>query len=168
VGGLEFSIAERQAERAWRRLRDAGVAGQVSSVPLPASRSRGSHVLVVASFERTRSGHGAVGEQGRDPERTADAAVGELVAFLDGRAAVDAHLGDQLLLPAALVAAGRVARPPGVDLGTAYTVAKVTRHLTTNADVIRRFLPVEIEIAGAEGEEGAVAVRPAPRTSPGA
>jgi len=168
VAGLDFSVAERQAERAERRLREAGVLGAVRSIPLPTGSSRGSHVLVVASFERTRSGHGATGEQGREPERTADAAVGAFARFLDGRAAVDPRLGDQLLLPAALVAAGRIARPPGVASSTVYTVSEVTRHLTTNAQVVRAFLPVEVAVTGDEGGEGTVAVGPRDRarTSP--
>ncbi len=160
VGGLDFAVAERQAARAERRLRSAGVAAQVRSVPMPAARSRGSHVLVVASFERFRSGHGAVGDQGRNPEATADAAVGAFERFLDGRAAVDPHLGDQLLHPAALRAAGRVPGPPGLDLSTVFTVSEITRHLLTNAEVIRLFLPVEIDVEGAPGEPGTVAVRP--------
>ena len=168
VASLDFSVAERQAERAERRLREAGVLGAVRSIPLPTGSSRGSHVLVVASFERTRSGHGATGEQGREPERTADAAVGAFARFLDGRAAVDPRLGDQLLLPAALVAAGRIARPPGVASSTVYTVSEVTRHLTTNAQVVRAFLPVEVAVTGDEGGEGTVAVGPRDRarTSP--
>jgi len=160
VAGLDFPVAERQAERAERRMREAGVLGQVRSVPLPTGPSRGSHVLVVARFERTRSGHGATCEQGREPERTADAAVGAFARFLDGHAAVDPNLGDQLLLPAALVAAGQVPRPAGVESGTLYTVSEMTRHLATNAEVIRAFLPVEIETLGEEGGEGTVAVRP--------
>ena len=160
VAGLDFSVAERQAERADRRLREAGVLAQVRSIPLPAGTSRGSQVLVVGRFERTRSGHAATGEQGREPERTADAAAEAFARFLDGRAAVDPHLGDQLLLPAALTAAGRVPRPAGLDPGTTYTVSDVTRHLATNAEVVRAFLPVEVSISGAEGGEGTVEVRP--------
>ena len=168
VAGLDFSVAERQAERAERRMREAGVLCQVRSVPLPTGSSRGSHVLVVASFERTRSGHGATGEQGRDAERTADAAVEAFGRFLDSRAAVDPKLGDQLLLPVALVAAGRIARPPGVASSTVFTVSEVTRHLTTNAEVIRAFLPVEVVVTGDEGGEGTVEVGPPgqARTSP--
>jgi RNA 3'-terminal phosphate cyclase (ATP) len=41
-----------------------------------------------------------------------------------------------------------------------YTVSEVTKHLTTVADVIRRFLDVEIAIVGREGDEGEVRVQP--------
>ncbi len=73
---------------------------------------------------------------------------------------MDRHLGDQLLLPAALVAARLVAPPPGVVPATRFTVSAVTKHLTTNADVIRRFLDVELSILGKEEEEGEVRIQP--------
>jgi RNA 3'-terminal phosphate cyclase (ATP) len=158
AGGVEFSVAERLAERGERRMRDRGVVCPARAIPMPSGRSRGSHVLVLARFDRAVTGHGATGESGRDPERTADAAVAAFGRFLDTRAAVDPHLGDQLLVPAALVAAGLAPRPPGLDLATRYTVSEVTSHLRTNAEVIRRFLPVEISVDGADGAEGTVVV----------
>jgi RNA 3'-terminal phosphate cyclase (ATP) len=160
VAGLGYDVAERQAARALRALRDAGVAAQAERVPVPARGSRGGHVLVVASFERTRAGFGAVGARDRSPEETADLAVNEFRAYLSGGAAVDPHLGDQLLLPAALVASGLIPPPPGVIPATRYTVSRVTKHLTTNAAVIRRFLDVDISIVGREESDGEVRVQP--------
>jgi RNA 3'-terminal phosphate cyclase (ATP) len=160
VGGLGYEIADRQASRALRALRGAGIAAQAQRVPVPARLSKGGHVLVVSTFERTRSGHGAVSARERTPEQVADDAVNAFRAHLAGGGAVDRHLGDQLLLPAALSAAGLVPSPPGVVPATRYTVAAITRHLTTNAAVIRRFLDVEISILGREEEEGEVRVQP--------
>ncbi|ABS26331.1 RNA 3'-terminal phosphate cyclase [Anaeromyxobacter sp. Fw109-5] len=160
VCGLGFEVAERQAARAMRLLRDAGISAQAERVPLPSRASRGGHVLVVSTFQRGRAGHGAVGEPDRSPEETAEEAVRDFRAYLEGGAALDRHLGDQLLLPAALLAAGLVPAAPGVVPTTRYTVHAVTKHLTTNADVIRRFLDVEIAITGGEGEEGDVRVQP--------
>jgi RNA 3'-terminal phosphate cyclase (ATP) len=160
VGGLGFEIADRQASRALRSLRAAGIAAQAQRVPVQAPLSKGGHVLVVSTFERTRSGHGAVSARERSPEQIADDAVGAFRAHLAGGAAVDRHLGDQLLLPAALAAAGLVPAPPGIVPSTRYTVAAITRHLTTNAAVIRRFLDVEIAVLGREEEEGEVRVQP--------
>jgi RNA 3'-terminal phosphate cyclase (ATP) len=160
VGGLGYEIADRQASRALRSLRAAGIAAEAQRVPMQAPRSKGGHVLVVSTFERTRSGHGAVSARERTPEQTADDAVGAFRDHLAGGGAVDRHLADQLLLPAAIVAAGLVPSPPGVVPFTRYTVAAVTRHLTTNAAVIRRFLDVELSIVGREEEEGEVRVQP--------
>jgi RNA 3'-terminal phosphate cyclase (ATP) len=160
IGGLGFDVAERQAARALRLLREAGIAAQAERVPVPAHASRGGHVLVVGLFERTRGGSGAVSGRERSPEQTADLAVQGFKDYLSGRAAVDRHLGDQLLLPAALLAAGLISPPPGVVPATRYTVSAVTKHLTTNAKVIRRFLDVEIAVLGREEGEGEVRVQP--------
>ena len=158
--GVDFAVGERQASRAERRLRANGVSCEASAVPMPGGPSRGAHLLVVARFERIRSGHSATNEGGREPDRTADAAVAAFSRFLDGRGAVDPHLADQILVPAALVASGRVPRPAGVDRSTRFTVGEVTRHLLTNAGIVRTFLPVEVVVDGVEGGEGEVRVRP--------
>ncbi len=160
VAGLPFDIAERQAARALRRLRDMGIAAEAQCLPVPARLSRGSHLLLVAAFERTRTGHGVLGEKGKPAEAVADGAVDGFSSLLRGRSAVDRHLGDQLLLPAALAAAGLLHPPEGVVPSSRYTVSAVTRHLTTNAEVIRRFLDVAIAIEGRLDEEGEVAVQP--------
>ncbi len=159
VAGLGFQVAERQAARAQRRLREMGINGEAQCVPVPCHRSHGSHVLVVSSFERTRAAHGAIGD-GQTPEAIADEALSSFGSFLAGGAAVDRHLGDQLLLPAALAAARLIPAPPGIVPATHYRVAAVTKHLTTSADVIRRFLEVEIAVIGREEDEGEVRVQP--------
>ncbi len=160
VGGLGFEFADRQAARALKRLREAGISAEAERVPVPAHASKGGHVLIVSTFERTRAGHGAVSARERSPEQIAEDAVGAFRSHLAGGAAVDRHLGDQLLIPAALLAAGHVPPPPGIVPVTRYSVAAVTKHLTTNADVIRRFLDVEIAILGREEGEGEVRVQP--------
>jgi len=160
VGGLGYEVADRQAARALRGLREAGIHAQAERVPVQARLSKGSHVLIVSTFERTRAGHGAVSARERSPEQVADAAVRAFRDHLARGAAVDRHLGDQLLLPAALAAGGYLPPPPGLVPATRYTVAAVTRHLTTNAEVIRRFLDVEVSVLGREEEEGEVRVQP--------
>jgi RNA 3'-terminal phosphate cyclase (ATP) len=158
VGGLPYGVAERQAARALRKLRDAGIAAEAERVPLPTRSSRGCHVLVLSSFERTRAGHGAVGDDEADPEATADAAVDAFRRYLSGGAAVDRYLADQLLVPAALSVGGRTPAVEGVVPDVRYTAAELTPHLFTNAEVIGRFLDVAVSIDGRLGEEGEVRV----------
>jgi RNA 3'-terminal phosphate cyclase (ATP) len=160
VGGLGYEVAERQAARALRRLRDHGIAAQAERVPVPAHGSTGGHVLIVSTFERTRAGHGAVTTRERSPEDAADQAAEGLQRHLAGGAAVDRCMGDQLLLPAALAVAGHPASPAGVAPAVRYSVSEVTLHLLTNAEVIRRFLDVEITVEGRVGDEGEVRVLP--------
>ncbi len=158
VGGLGYDMADRQAARALRRLRDHGIAAQAERVPVPARGSKGGHVLIVSTFERTRAGHGAVTARERSPEDTADMAVDGFRAYLSRGAAVDRHLADQLLVPAALAVAGYPPSPPGVVPSVRYTASEVTPHLLTNAEVVRRFLDLEVAVDGREGEEGEVRV----------
>jgi RNA 3'-terminal phosphate cyclase (ATP) len=77
----------------------------------------------------------------------AEDACRRLLDHHEGDSALDPHLGDQLLLPAAL-ARGT----------TELRVARITGHLVTNARVIRRVLPAEIRILGREGEAGRIRV----------
>jgi RNA 3'-terminal phosphate cyclase (ATP) len=165
VGGLPYEVANRQAERALRGLRDLGINAEAERVPMPSRASRGGHVLIVSTFERARAGHGAVSARERSPEQIADDAVDAFRGYVSGGAALDRYLGDQLLLPAALLAAGLVPPAPGVVPATRYTVAAVTKHLTTSAEVIRRFLDVDISIRGREEEEGEVRVQPVGATA---
>ena len=61
------------------------------------------------------------------------------------------HLADQLLIPLALAARGR-------DSGGTFRAVPPTRHTTTNAEVIGRFLDVRFTFA-AEGEGVLVGAR---------
>lgn len=158
VGGLGYDVAERQAGRAVRRLRDHGIAAEAERLPVPARGSKGGHVLIVSRFERTTAGHGAVTNRDRSAEDSADLAVEGFQAYLSRGAAVDGHLGDQLVVPAALAVAGCPPSPPGVVPAVRYTVSEVTLHLLTNVEVLRRFLDVEIAVDGKPGEEGEVRV----------
>jgi RNA 3'-terminal phosphate cyclase (ATP) len=160
VGDLPFADAIGEADHAGRALVAAGVAAESERLVLPVRGSRGRHTLVVATFERARSSHGAT----RDGERAGEGAAGEAVAsfheHLARGGAVDPHLADQLLLPAALLAAALVEPPPGVVPATRYTTSARTAHLEGTASVIQRFLDVEVSIVGHLGEEAEVRVQP--------
>ncbi len=160
VGGLPYAAAERLAEGAARRLRGIGVASQTTRLPLPTRGSRGCHLLLVATFDRVRVGFGALGGRGEAPEACAESAVEACRTFLEGGAALDAFTGEQLLLPAALLAAGRVPPPEGVVPSVRFTAAALSRGLLAVAEVARRFLSVEVSVVGREGQEGEVRVQP--------
>ena len=89
-----------------------------------------------------------LGARGKRAERVADEAVDQVLAYLKAApAAADAHSADQLVLPLAL------AQGP-----SEYHVAEVTRHLTTNIDIIRRFIERDISCEGKEGSPGVVRI----------
>jgi RNA 3'-terminal phosphate cyclase (ATP) len=160
VGGLPFNIAERQTQAAVAVLRERGIYCNAENVPLPAGRSAGSAIFIRTEFERTIAGFGGLGERGRPAEHVGQDAAKQVANFMESAGAVDEHLADQLLLPAGLLAAGRLgAATPG---STVLTTSEVTAHMTTNAMVVERFLPVRVEIASS----GSVTVRPAEQTRP--
>jgi RNA 3'-terminal phosphate cyclase (ATP) len=152
VAGLPASIAERQARRARERLTALGVPVRVATEALEAP-SPGTFLFLEARFENSRCCAMGLGERGKPAERVADEAVDEVEAYVRSGAAVDGHLADQILLPLALA-----------EGESSFTAARVTRHLTTNAEVIGLFLPgVRLAVEGVEGSTGRVTVRGCPR-----
>jgi RNA 3'-phosphate cyclase len=148
VSNLDRSIAERQARRAAARVEGLGVPASAEVLRFTGP-SAGTFLVLLAEFVHARFCATALGERGKPAEAVADEAAGELLAFLATDEAMEPHLADQLLLPLALAA------------GTSeFTVARVTRHLLTNAEVIRIFLPAaQVEVQGSEEKPGRVGMR---------
>lgn len=147
VANLDISIAERQRNRARQRLQQHCSEIEIAIASFPAY-SRGTFLLLLAEFEKSGCCYYALGAPGKAAEAVADEAVAELEAFIATDGAIDEHLADQLILPLAFA--------PGISR---LRTAKITRHLVTNATVIRYFLPVEIDIAGDIGGAGLISLR---------
>jgi RNA 3'-terminal phosphate cyclase (ATP) len=147
VAGLPESIAERQARRARFRLEQHDI-----EVDLETQTWQGGPGTVIGIELNTTPAPTfffAIGQRGKPAERVADEAADATLAYLAASPnLVDAHSADQLVLPLAL------AQGP-----SEYHVAEVTRHLTTNIDVIRHFLDRKIECEGAEGGPGVVRIQ---------
>lgn len=146
VARLDLSIAERQRHQAQMRLARLGVPVKIECAAVDAI-SPGTFIVLKAEREHASTTHSALGAIGKRAERVADEAADDLLQCVASGVAVDAHLADQLILPLAL-ARGR----------SEFTSASITPHLMTNAEVVRRFLRVEIEVEGAEGSPGRVTV----------
>jgi RNA 3'-terminal phosphate cyclase (ATP) len=147
VANVDLRVAERQKRQALKRLSELSKVTEIEILAL-ASPSKGTILLLIAGFEQSQCCFFGLGARGKPAERVADEAVGELLDFLDTDGTVDQYLADQLTLPLALV--------PGVsELRT----SRVTRHLATNAEIVRMFLPVVIEIDGEIGQPGSVRIR---------
>jgi RNA 3'-terminal phosphate cyclase (ATP) len=73
-----------------------------------------------------------IGERGVRAEQIAARVVREVQAYLASGAPVGEHLADQLLIPLALAGGG------------SFTTVTPTPHTTTNIEVVKKFLPVEI------------------------
>ncbi len=145
VAGLPADVAERMARRLKTRLKDAGFEPHIDIQEWAGGPGAVCGVTlrqppVPASFT-------AVGERGRPAERVADEAADAAIAFATTGGPVDPHMADQVVLPLAFA-----------DGASAFRTSEVTRHLTTNVEVIRRFTGREITVDGAVGEPGTVTV----------
>jgi RNA 3'-terminal phosphate cyclase (ATP) len=146
IANLDWSVAERQKRQASKRLRELSQDIEIETIQMP-SRFRSTMLLLIATFEGSKCCFFGLGELGKRAERVADEAVDQLLQFLATEGAIDHHLADQLILPLALV--------PGVS---ELKPDKITKHLITNANVIRMFLPVEIQILGEPEHSGYVKI----------
>jgi RNA 3'-phosphate cyclase len=146
VAGLDVSIARRQVRRAMFRLQQYGLKSKLREETWEGGP--GTVLAVELDTAPVPALFFALGARGKPAERVADEAVDQVIAYLEaGEALVDAHSGDQLVLPLAL------AEGP-----SEYRVAEVTRHLTTNIAVIRHFLERDILCEGDEGGPGVVRI----------
>jgi RNA 3'-terminal phosphate cyclase (ATP) len=148
ISNLPRHIAKRQREQVLRRIGDRYYLSDIRLAELP-SRFKGTLLLLLAEFEHSQVCYFSLGELGKPAERVADEAVDALEEFLSTDGAIDQYLADQVLLPLAF------AHGP-----TRLRTSKITRHLITNAAVLRSFLPVQINIEGNLGEPGLVTIKP--------
>ena len=149
ASNLPVHIPNRMAEHARTILREAGLGAEID-VEIAGASCSGTGIFLTAEYERVRAGFSALGARGKPAERVAEEAVAALLDHHRSGAALDAHLADQLVLPAAIA-----------DGPSRFSVARLTRHLQTNAWVVARFGLATVEILGREGERGAVTINPA-------
>lgn len=92
----------------------------------------GNALVITLDNEHVTEVFSGVGARAVRAETVAETALAELKAYARSGAALGEHLADQILLPMALAGGGR------------FTTSRLTQHAITNADVIARFLPVDI------------------------
>ncbi len=131
---LPLSVAERGRDALMKYLKGYGVPIQVEVRDLP-SNGAGAAVVLVAECEQGIGGWTSLGERGKPMERVALEALRDFQKWFASEASVDAHLADQLVLPAALVPAT-----------SRWTTAEVTDHLRTVLFVAQQFLPIDYQI----------------------
>jgi RNA 3'-terminal phosphate cyclase (ATP) len=130
VAGLPRRIAERELAVAQEAL---GLApGELEVVELANGQGPGNVVSIELEMEHHREVFTGFGEQGVRAEAVAAGAVAAARSYLAAGEPVGEHLADQLVIPLAMSGRGRFRTGPA------------SRHLTTNVEVVRRFLDVPI------------------------
>jgi RNA 3'-terminal phosphate cyclase (ATP) len=146
VAKLSRNIATRQRRQVIGRLGRRYPLNDIRVVELPAP-SPGSMILLLAIFEHSQACYFALGKKGVSADRIADEAINEFELFIATEGVIDQYLADQLLLP--IVFAGSASE---------FDTSRITKHLLTNIEVLKAFLPIEVKIDGSVGEPGKVIV----------
>jgi RNA 3'-terminal phosphate cyclase (ATP) len=94
--------------------------------------SRGNVVMIELESENVFEVFTRVGERGLRAEVVASEASEEALSYLKTEAPVGEHLADQLLIPLALAGGG------------SFVTGSLSLHTTTNIEIIKKFLDVEI------------------------
>ncbi|MFT3735009.1 MAG: RNA 3'-terminal phosphate cyclase [Rhodocyclaceae bacterium] len=130
IAGVPGDVAKRELDVLQQELglTDLQIRG------LPGNQGPGNALLVTLHYAAVSEVFMALGEKGLPAVRVAGMLAREVMAYRDGSGAVAEHLADQLLLPMALAGAG------------SFTTTSLSSHLRTNAEVIAKFLPVEIDM----------------------
>jgi len=144
LSNLPEHIAQRQRDRALEVLQREGFEPDIR-IEEGKSFGRGTMVFLWAEFENGVAGFTALGAPGKPAEKVAEEASQAFLEYYRSGAVVDKHLADQLILPLALA-----------DGHSAFTTCQITQHLITNIWVVERFIDIDYQVEGSEGEKGRV------------
>jgi len=131
VSLLPEHIGQREIETAKKILNWQHASSQVQKVTTPGP---GNSFQLSVKSKTHSSVFEVVGESGISAEKVAKKAAGRVRQFIHAQAAVEEYLADQLLLLIALAGKG------------SFTTTTPSLHTTTNINVIKQVLDVEIKI----------------------
>ncbi len=133
VAGIPGNVAIRELDSVGTGMGWAGEQLLVRS--LPGEQGPGNVLLLTLQYENITEVFAAFGEKSLRAEAVAQVAIAQAARYIAGGAAVDEYLADQLMLPLALAGGG------------SFTLTEVSQHALTNAEVIGRFLPVDVRFS---------------------
>jgi RNA 3'-terminal phosphate cyclase (ATP) len=137
VAGVPAHVAKRELETVGAAM--SWTEEQLKIRGLPNDQGPGNVLMLTLEHEHVTEVVTTFGEKGRAAEAVANEAVDEARRYTVSTGAAGEHLTDQLLLPMALAGGGE------------FTSTVISLHTKTNAEVIAKFLPVDIEIDGESG-----------------
>ncbi len=132
VAHLPFDIAERELSLIARKLNLPGEALHGETIQM--SPGPGNVVSVEITSQHVTEVFTGFGERGISAEAVANSVIKEARAYLAADVIAGEYLADQLLLPFALAGGG------------AFTTLPLSKHSTTNMEVIQKFLAVQFEV----------------------
>jgi RNA 3'-terminal phosphate cyclase (ATP) len=136
IAALPIHIARRELDTVQKRLGWNGE--QLLLRGLANDQGPGNALLITLEHEQVTEVFTGFGEKGVTAETVAEKTTEETRRYLASNAAVGRCLADQLLLPMALAGSG------------SFTATALTQHTLSNADVIRRFLDIDIRMEKTE------------------
>ena len=130
-------VAERELARVGKRLKwpDEDLKG----VWLDRDIGPGNILLLEITCSDVTAVFSSVGQTSVRAEQVADQAIEQARTWLGSGAAVEEHLADQLLLPLAMAGAG------------SFTTPHISEHLSSNIEVIRHFMDIDIQCGKSNG-----------------
>jgi len=128
-------VAERQAKAAKKILFDKFNVDVKIKKEYTKSLCPGSGIQLWIKTENTVMGANSLGEKGKKAELVGEEAAKRLIEDYN-KGCVDRHTADQLIPYLALAGKGKI------------LVSEITRHVTTNAYITEKFLPVKFKIKG--------------------
>ena len=138
VANLPPTIGDRELRVVQSRLGWAADELEVVALARDGVRGPGNALLLELESEHVTELFTGFGEVGVRAEVVAERAVDDARDYLAARVPVGPYLADQLMLPLALAGAG------------VFRTGPLTRHGTTNVDVIRRFMPMALRVVPEE------------------
>lgn len=148
AANLAAHIAQRMADRARALLTPLGAALDIRPECVHAA-CPGAGIFLTAEYEHVAAGFSCLGAIGKRSEEVAEQAATSLLQHHASGAALDRHLGDQILLPLSF------ATGP-----SDYSVELASPHLQTNAWVIEQFGLASVRIEPASAGSSRVTVAP--------
>jgi RNA 3'-terminal phosphate cyclase (ATP) len=145
VANLPAGIAERELTVLAEQLRWSR--DTLHAEEATASTGPGNVVMVEVESEHVSELFTAFGAKGLRAEVVAERAAQEALRYLAAEVPVGEHLADQLLVPMALAGGG------------SFRTLSPTRHTTTNAAVIRKFMNVKVDTSQVAEDVWQIAVR---------
>ena len=143
VSQLPVSIAQREVNRIQAKSGWPKKCFRIIEVSEPAGP--GNVVLIEVVYQNVTEVFTGFGQRGVPAEKVADSAWRELQRYLKSDAPVGEHLADQLLLPLAI----------GAYFGSGggqFRTTPLSRHSTTQLELLPMFLNVDIDLLDAGGD----------------